>query len=216
MKTLTLLLSLVILASCSATYKTGQTPDDLYYSKAKPVKYQEKVQYDRTVNTYQESNIRMGINNSRWRNLDSDYDYDYRYNPYAYGYNYGYYYNPNYCSFPVYTVASTTSANPKVGTVRKSNLGGYSNTVTNYQPTKVGGTTTVVRRVYNNTNNRNTPTETWESRTRNSGNETRNYEPTNTYTPTNTNSGSGNSGGSSGGSSGGGTPVVRPSRGGGE
>jgi hypothetical protein len=210
MKTLTLLLSLVILASCSATYKTGQTPDDLYYSKAKPVKYEEKVHYDRTVNTYQESNIRMCITNPRWRNLDYNNDYDYKYSPYAYGYNYGYYYNPYYYNCPVYTVASSTYSNPKMATVRKTNFGGYSNTVTNYQPTKLGSTTTVVRRTYNTGNRSN---DTYETRTRNEGN-TRNYEPT--YTPTNTNSGNNNSGGSSnsGGSTGGGTTVTRPGRGG--
>ncbi len=206
MKTLTLLLSLVILASCSATYKTGQTPDDLYYSKAKPVKYEEKVRYDRTVSTYQESNVRMSICNRRWRNLDYDYDYDYKYSPYNYGYNYGYYYNPYYCNYPVYTVVNTTSTNPKIGVIRKANLGGYSSTVTNYTPSKLNsGNSTVVRRVYNNvnTNTNNTrysndPVNTTDNRT---------YSPA----PSNTNSG-GNSGGS--GNGGGGSTVTRPGRGG--
>jgi hypothetical protein len=205
MKTLTLLLSLVILASCSATYKTGQTPDDLYYSKAKPIKVEEKVHYDRTVYSYQESNIRMSISNARWRNLDYDYDYDYKYSPYAYGYNYGYYYNPYYYPCPVYTIASSTSANPKTTTIRKANLGGYSNTVTNYQPTKVNyGNTTTTRRVYNNTNydnntRYNPPVETSDNRT---------------YTPTNTNSNSGSSSNNGGSSNSGGSTVVRPGRGG--
>ncbi len=208
MKIFTLLLSLVILASCSATYKTGQTPDDLYYSKAKPVKYEEKVHYDRTVYSYQESNIRMCISNPRWRNLDYNNDYDYKYSPYAYGYNYGYYYNPYYYPCPVYTVGNTTSSNPKMGVIRKANLGGYSNTVTNYQPTKINaGNTYNTRRVYNNSNNVNTNNTRYSTY---DASDNRTYAPA-----TNTNSGNSNSGSSNSGSSnGGGTTVTRPGRGG--
>ena len=196
MRTAILILSIAFLASCNAAYKTGQTPDDLYYSKAKEVK-KEYVHYDRNVDHYEERQIRMCISNPRFRNLDYNNDYDYKYNPYAYGYNYGYYYNPCYYPYPVYNFGSTY-VNPKNTTIRKANLGGYSNTVTNYQPIKFAPiTNTSTRRVYNNSNNSNNNSE---YNTRSSSNDTRTYNPA----PS-------NSGGSSAPS---GTTVTRPGRGG--
>ena len=199
MKTVILILSIAFLAACNATYKTGQTPDDLYYSKPK-VEKREYVQYDRET-TVEDRQIRMGINNPRWRSLDYNYDYDYRYHPYAFGYGYGYYYNPCYYPYPVYNIR-TTFTNPKNTTIRKSNLGGYGNTVTNYQPVKFGtqGNSTNIRRVYNNIRNSNN--NQYNNRT--SDADSRNYSPS----PSNN---SGNSGGSAAPS---GNTVTRPGRGG--
>ena len=205
MKTAILILSIAFLASCSAAYKTGQTPDDLYYSKAKEVTAVKKeyVHYDRRVDNYEERQIRMSISNPRFRNLDYNYDYDYKYNPYAYGYNYGYYYNPCYYPYPVYAMNTTTYVNPKNTTIRKANLGGYSNTVTNYQPIKfVPVTNTNTRRVYNNSNNNNNNTE-YNTRSSNSDNRT--------YNPAPSNNSSNNSGGNNTPA---GNTVTRPGRGG--
>ncbi len=210
MKTLILILSIAILASCSTAYKSGQTPDDLYYSKSKVIVQNESEnRYERREDyTSQDRQIRMAINDRRWRNLDYDYDYDCRYSPYAYGYNYGYYYNPFYYPYPVYS-GGVKYVNPKNTTIRTANLGAYGNTVTTYTPTKGYGTVkTVTIRGYNNTNARNT---------RSSNNEVRTYsEPrseTRTYSPTPSNNSS-SSGSSSSTPSSSGSTVTRPSRGG--
>jgi hypothetical protein len=207
MKTLLLILSITTLASCSTAYKSGQTPDDLYYSKSKVfVEKESENRYERTEDyTSQDRQIRMAINDRRWRNLDYDYDYDCRYSPYAYGYNYGYYYNPFYYPYPVYS-GGVKYVNPKNTTIRTANLGAYSNTVTTYTPTKAYGTVkTIAIRGYNNTNTRST---------RNSNNEVRTYtEPrseTRTYSPSPSNS----NGSSSSSPSSSGSTVTRPSRGG--
>jgi hypothetical protein len=181
MKTLLLILSIAVLASCSTAYKTGQTPDDLYYSKSKVIVEKESEdRYERREDyTSQDRQIRMAINDRRWRNLDYDYDYDCRYSPYAYGYNYGYYYNPFYYPYPVYS-GGVKYVNPKNTTIRKANLGAYGNTVTTYTPTKGYGTVkTVTIRGYNNRNtqdNRNNKSET-RIYTEPSRSETRTYTP---------------------------------------
>jgi hypothetical protein len=123
MKTKHLLLLVLIAAfsSCSSAFRTGQTPDDVYYSPAPP----PPVEYVRTDNqqdkdTYAYNNtynsedlaIRRGISDPRYRsNIALDfgygyYPYDYYgslyspysyYNPYSYmgvtfyPYNYNYY-----------------------------------------------------------------------------------------------------------------------------
>jgi hypothetical protein len=206
MKTLLLILSILVLASCSTAYKSGQTPDDLYYSKSKViVEKKSEDRYERREDyTSQDRQIRMAINDRRWRNLDYDYDYDCRYNPYTYGYNYGYYYNPFYYPYPVYS-AGAKYVNPKNTTIRKANLGGYGNTVTTYTSSKGYGTknTTTTRR-YNNSNTQNT---------RSTNNETRTYteqprSETRTYSPAPSNNSSNSSTPAQG------TSVPMPGRGG--
>jgi hypothetical protein len=208
MKTLLLISSIALLASCSTAYKSGQTPDDVYYSKPKEVQIETTTRSERNAGRYEEDyqdrQIRMAIRNQRWRSLDDNYDYDCHYNPYSYGYNYGYYYNPYYYPYPVYS-GGVTFVNPKNTTIRTTNLNTYSNTLTTYTPSKSFGTikATTTRGYYDNNN---------PAPVRN--NDTRTYTETRTYTPapsTNTNS-SGNS--SSGSSSSGGTTVTRPGRGG--
>jgi hypothetical protein len=203
MKTLLLILSVALFASCSTAYKSGQTPDDLYYSKPKVIseeKVEKEVRDERTVYNSEDRQIRMAIRDQRWRNLDYDYDYDYSYSPYKYGYNYGYYYNPVYYPYPVYNNTCTVKySNPKNTTIRTANLGGYNNTVTTYSNTKLGGNVkTVTVRGYNNNQQptRSTNTRTYETRT---------YNPP---APSNNNSSSGSSAPASG------TAVPMPSRGG--
>jgi hypothetical protein len=183
MKTLLLIFSIAIFASCSTAYKSGQTPDDVYYSKPKDkVEENNTTRYEKKVDNYEDRQIRMAVHDPRWRNLDYDYDCDYRYSPYTYGYSYGYYYNPYYYPYPVYT-AGIKSINPKNTTIRKAYLGGYGNTVSTYTTTKSYGTTKAITlRRYNNSNNSSTR-PTAEQRT-----ETRTYTPA----PSNSNSGSSN------------------------
>lgn len=203
MKTILLLLAVVTLASCSTMYKSGQTPDDLYYAKPKEaVTVKKSNRYERLDNVYEERQIRMAAYDYRWRSLDARYDYDYVYSPYNYGYNYGYYYNPYYCSYPVYG-QSVVFVNPKNTTIRKSNLASYNNSITTYTPSKGAnnnGTRTVVRG-YNNSNNQPIRNNTYNNPV---------YNETRSYSPASSNGNSSN-GGSTPASTG--SSVSRPARG---
>ena len=199
MKNILLLLSVLTFASCSAVYKSGQTPDDLYYSKPKVV-VENTDRYEKLDNVYEERQIRMAAYDYRWRSLDDRYDYNYSYNPYVYGYNYGYYYNPYYYSYPVYG-QSVVFVNPKNTTIRKSNLATYSNTISGYSQTKSSnGSRTISVRGYNN-NNQTYQTQRYDTRT---------YNENRSYTPSTNNNNSSN-GGSAPASTG--TSVPRPPRG---
>jgi hypothetical protein len=83
-----------MLTSC-ATYKAGQTPDDVYYSPAKEVKERTQT-YSRRADRYEDyvsheddRYLRMKTRNrDRWSTIDDyDYWYDSRYVP-SYSYNY--------------------------------------------------------------------------------------------------------------------------------
>ncbi len=118
------LLGLVVaFSSCSTAYKSGQTPDDVYYSPAPPQDTyvrtdnqdeRESYSYNNTTNR-EDLQIRRGIRDSRYRDNNAivefgyggyaPYSYDpysfnsYGYNPYAYnsyGYGHGYGYNSLY------------------------------------------------------------------------------------------------------------------------
>ena len=194
MKNILLLCSIVFFASCSAVYKSGQTPDDLYYSKPKVV-VENTDRYERLDNVYEERQIRMAAIDYRWRMLDDRYDFNYAYNPYAYGYNYGYYYNPYFYPYPFFG-QSAVFVNPKNTTIRKTNLASYSNTVSGYTPSKsTNSSRTNSVRGYNNSNN-----QTY----RNNSYDTRTYNENRSYTPSsnsNSNRGNGNSAPASSGSS---------------
>ena len=109
-KYLLLLVFVFVLGSCSTAYRTGQTPDDVYYSP-EPTNDEYVVQNnqdDRNTYAYrnsEENEIRQGIRNPRLRNSVS-IGLGYGYNPYnsfgyapSYGSPYGYNsfgYNPYY------------------------------------------------------------------------------------------------------------------------
>jgi uncharacterized membrane protein YgcG len=122
-KILPILLMSSILVSCSSAYKSGQTPDDVYYSPAREVVKTEQKEEDKeeekTAST-DDQYLKMKVRDRyRWSQID-DYDYwvDTRYNThcsctcnpptYNFGYSYGYYpirynsysvltaYNPHY------------------------------------------------------------------------------------------------------------------------
>jgi hypothetical protein len=211
MRTKILLLSLSVAAfsSCSTAYKSGQTPDDVYYSPVRPV--EEKQNNDRNeVNNERQRDyeISMGIYDRRWRDFDDDYDY--RNSPYNYCTcnckNYGYYYNPFYHPWPVY-ISKYIPVNSTPRMVNLNAYTGYSNTISNTP--KSGNTVnwTTPSASYNNSNNSG-------NNSRRNITPSREYRPssnnTRTYTPS---SNSGSSGSSNSGSSNSGS-VTRPNRGG--
>lgn len=239
---LLLAITAAALSSCTTAYRSGQTPDDVYFSPLRPqdeyVRTEEKqdhrYQYDEQY--YDDRYLRMKVHNrSQWNDLDDWYAYDrygYRanyyygsyYNPYT---SWNYYYNP-YCRNNV--IAYNPVGHPgqtgqtSVGNIaskpRAFNLASYTNTnfnnanSTNMNSYKVG----MGSPVYNNRNNgfSNTLKQIFNSGTSiNSSSNNNSYSPpSRSYSPSSS-SGSSNSGGgsSSSGSSGGGG-ATRPSRGG--
>lgn len=98
-KILLLALSVAALSSCTTAYKTGQTPDDVYFSPARPQDEYVRIEKDdnrrnRSDNEYYDDRyLRMKVSNRyRW----SDFNDWYSYEKYGSGYNYAYgdYYNP--------------------------------------------------------------------------------------------------------------------------
>jgi hypothetical protein len=228
MKLTTLLLAFAVLVftSCTTAYKTGQTPDDVYYSAAKPQEdvvkndkdEEEATPYDEEY--YDDRYLRMKVHNrTRWNELNDWYYYD-KYS-YVYSYYYGshnnpynswnYYYNPYCCCH-----YSVSPQNPKVPIVppvirRNFSLAGYTNPNNNntnqtgtYKPT-VRST----KPVYNN-NNRSLSEKVKNIVDRDNGTSTRTYTPSSSSSTGNNNSGSNSGSGNSGGSSGG--TVTRPGR----
>ena len=108
-------LSLILLASCSTAYKSGQTPDDVYFSPVRPqdeyvrVQKDDDRQYRQDDRNYDEDAyrddryVRMRVRNRMWTVLDDGYSYSYYPStPLAYSswsaYNYwNYLYNPYCC-----------------------------------------------------------------------------------------------------------------------
>ncbi len=224
------------LTSCSTVYKSGQTPDDVYYSPVKTYQAdEENKQKDenrdqvRNDQAAEDREIRMRTRDRRWRNMDNDngYNYNHNCNCYCNQYGYGYYNHPYYNPSPYY-IPNPKVVNPVNSSPRMINLGGYGNNNNNTVSVnpKTGQTT-----IFNNGNTRrynNTNRSTGlgavirQVFTPRSDNNSSNNNNTNTNTNTNSNprtyqpaapSGGSSSGSSSGGSSGGGG-VTRPPRGG--
>ena len=216
-KILLFALSVAAFSSCSTAYKTGQTPDDVYYSPVKVVAEKKETQreeqrYEKTNNDYE---ITMGIRDRRWRDFRNDYEYDN--SPYNYCYcnckNTGYYYNPYYYPWAIYT-ASPTYKTPVNTTPRMVNLNTYNGYNTRVATGKTNGTMTFSNSSsqYNNSN---------RSSSRLGNIIRQNIEPTpaspssngsRTYTPSSSSSSGSSSSGSS--SSGSGSSSSRPPRGG--
>lgn len=217
LKILLLAISAAVFSSCSTTYKSGQTPDDLYYSPTRAVTTtveKEKKEEIRTVRrSYEDRQIVMSIYDRRWRYFNDDYDAFY--DPYRFGYSCGYYYNPYYYPSPVY-ISGAVFTNPKNTTPRMTNLGSYnySNMVVVNQ--KSGSTRMIkstrqyntsntdnnlIRRIIPPSNNRN---NNYNNTYRPTENDTRSYTPSNNTRSSTPSSGSGSSG----------APVSRPQRGG--
>jgi len=216
-KILLFALSVAAISSCSTAYKTGQTPDDVYYSPVKVVEARketkrEEQRYEKTNNDYE---ISMSIRDRRWRDFRDDYQYDN--SPYNYCYcnckNTGYYYNPYYYPWAIYTITPTYKV-PVNSTPRMVNLNTYNGYNTRVAVGKTNGTLILSNSSsqYNNSNRSSSrlgnllrqtiePTPSSSS----SSNSTR------TYSPSSSGSSSSSSGSSSSGSSSSGS---RPARGG--
>jgi hypothetical protein len=106
MKPSILLLALTAAAfsSCTSAYKAGQTPDDVYYSPARPqaeyvrVEKQDDRYYRGSDDYYEDRFLRMRLQNRyRWSALDDYYFYNtYAYNPYGYYSNWNSPWNSHY------------------------------------------------------------------------------------------------------------------------
>ncbi len=155
-----------VFSSCTSAYKTGQTPDDVYYSPAPPrdeyavAEKDNDRRYQYTDEYYDNRFLRMKVSNRyRWNDLNDWYYYE-RYG-YGYNYYYGNFYNPynswNYYYNPYYgyygnvfysnpkTIAYTPPVKP-----RAFNLAGYTNNTYNNK-----NTTTTKSRTNNSYNNKN-------------------------------------------------------------
>jgi len=234
-------IAIAALSSCSTAYK-AQTPDDVYYSPARPQDEYVKVETQKEREAYNADDeyaddrwLRWKVRNrSRWSSFDAysyDYDwYDYRYsnwysynswNRNTYWNNYWYWnnsYNP-YCRQVIVVNPKSPTAYNQVRNYKPGNYKGtYSNSNNTYRTKSSPG-------VYRNNGYNNTNSSSSGSRGtkvfNNSNSNSSSSRPDRTYTPSSSNSSSNNnsgsrssSSGSSGGSSGGGGGVTRPSRGG--
>ncbi len=77
------LISTGLLSGCSTMYKSGQTPDDVYYSpgrdgltaKEEEVQKEEQARYEEYISSQEDRYLRMKVaNRSRWNSLD-DFNY---------------------------------------------------------------------------------------------------------------------------------------------
>jgi hypothetical protein len=224
MKSPILLLAFFVAAfsSCTTAYKTGQTPDDVYYSPAQPqdeyvqTEREERRNY-RNDEYYDDRYLRMKVRNRyRWNDFNDWYSYE-RYG-FGYGYVYGsynnpynswnYYYNPYCQSNVIFNPKNTTTSYSKP---RTFNLGTYNPVATNSN----NKSSNLFR--YTNTSNNNTYTAPRNSSNRNNSNAgnvlrdvfgggNNSSKSTNTNSSSNSSNSSGKSSSSSSGSS---APVRR-------
>lgn len=151
-----LVLAIAVFASCSPTYKTSQTPDDVYYSPAKKMYVADT--YESAQPSSDDEYLRMKAKDyDKWSTID-DYDYWYdsryyynnMYTPYSssvsvsMGIGFGYYpyyntYNPYWYNSwsswysPCYTVVYYKNPAVYYKPVSKYSLSTYSNhTYNNY------------------------------------------------------------------------------------
>lgn len=226
---LLLAVAVIVLSSCSSAYKTGQTPDDVYFSPVPPQDEYVRVESrdNRTYRgtdqyyNYEDNYLRMRVQNRyRWSALD---DY-YLSNPYAYNY-YANYYGGWYSPFNSYW-AWNNYYNPycgnviiikNPGTVRQLpgrpvafNPNSYNSNVSanrNIPRNSIFSSNNSANRYNNNNSFSNSVRKVLTNNNNNySGNNNNNSTPSRSYNP----SSSGSSGGGAARSSGGG--VSRPGR----
>jgi hypothetical protein len=196
---------IITLSSCSTAYKTGQTPDDVYYSPGDGVVAAVPTTNNSSYVPPAPNIFYPGISYVNYTPYYGGYIYNNYCNPYYYNYNY-----------PVYTQIYTQ---PYVNnSPRIVNLNGYksnynnSNTLSNYTffPQTVNTTTahkdnnvgnrigTTLQHIftspsgYDNSNNNNNPS--YNNSPANNYNNNNNSNSDRNYSPTN-NNGSGSSGG---------------------
>jgi hypothetical protein len=216
-KFLLLAVSIISLASC-ATFKSGQTPDDVYYSPAQKISTdnEEKSEVSNSRRNeyynFEDRSIRMRTTNyRRWSSLENPYYFD----------NYRYDYNCNCnCNNTGYNYYGRNNNwnNNYYGHYNNGGYGyynGYYNNIA-FQPSKPkyiaprGGTYGTGRTYHNNSydnTNANINTKSGDGGIKRSYDNTSINQPTRTYEPSsNTNTRSSSSSGSA--------PVSRPGRGG--
>ncbi|HYC39368.1 MAG TPA: hypothetical protein VEB63_02695 [Chitinophagaceae bacterium] len=194
-----LLALLIFLSSCTTVYKSGQTPDDVYFSPARIHEVDSRSDRgNERINVvsdeyYDDHYLRMKVRNRyRWSELDDPFYYRRAYSfanytccycknpwtPYAY---WNYYHNP-YNNYVIINPKNTVYTAP-----RKVNLAAYNNPTLNTKtPVTAAGSP---NRTYTNPRNSTRPVE-------NSGNVLRDI-----FSAGKSSSGSGGSTGSSSGSS---------------
>lgn len=163
-----ILLSLFVvslLASCSTAYKTGQTPDDVYFSPAKAVTEENKQDKNDEYANLDDNYLRMKVRHyNRWSYID-DYSYwnDSRYyeqNCYNYPYYntyYGNYYSPyfsyygwnSYSYYSPYGYYGNSYYNPYYSVVRHNNPKSF------FGNTSASNVKSYRNNNYNNNNNKN-------------------------------------------------------------
>ncbi|HEX7903403.1 MAG TPA: hypothetical protein VF487_05960 [Chitinophagaceae bacterium] len=229
----------VVFTNCTTAYKTGQTPDDVYFSPAQPqdeyvrVERKENRRYEGTDEYYDDRYLRMKVQNrNRWNDLDDWYYYGNRYN-YSY-YNYNYWnnpwtpytywnctYNPYYQGTVIISPRSSVYSAPRTFNLNNYNSASIANN--NYSNPKTAGGTNGPR--YNYSTSQNSSGNSNSTRSNgNTGsflrnvftgnnNSSSNSSSSNTNTNTNSNnsssSSSNNSSGSSSSGSGSSAPVRR-------
>jgi hypothetical protein len=181
MKSVILLLavSVTFFSSCTTAYKSGQTPDDVYFSPARPETDENRYDEDErssvqnTEEYYEDRYLRMKVRNRyRWNELDewyysgSRYNYNY-YNscacictnpwtPYSYWNNYYNPYNHNYLVINPKT--STTYNKPRTFNLRSYNENLLTNSGTNIKGSSPGNNTYTAPRRTTNTNSKSDDT----------------------------------------------------------
>lgn len=177
-KILLLALTVAALSSCTTSYKTGQTPDDVYFSPARPqeeyVNTEEKKdtrQYKNDDEYYDDRYLRMKVHNrGRWSDLDDWYYFGNRYNyssytcccnnnpwtPYTY---WNSHYNPYYNSYiilnPKTSIAYTSPRTFNLGTYNSNSLTTNSYTHPKYTGTSNNVNNNTYNAPRNNTNSNN-------------------------------------------------------------
>jgi hypothetical protein len=242
MKSQILLLAFIVaaLSSCTTVYKTGQTPDDVYFSPTRPhdeyvqVEKQEDNNY-RGEDYYEDRYIRMRVQNRyQWSVLD-DYYFD---NPYAYNYYGNYskwnnpwnsywtwnnYYNPYCHSGGGIIIKNPAAYQPPPSKPIVFNPSSYLGNTNNTQRSGVKSNSAYYNNSYNSAgaryNNNNLNSGSGSSNRNNYSNSNSNNNsytpssnstPTRSYTPSSSSSSSNSS--SSGSSNSGGGGTSRPKR----
>jgi hypothetical protein len=237
-----LALTIAAFSSCTSAYKTGQTPDDVYFSPVRDqdeyvrVEKRDDRQYRGSDDYYEDRFLRMRLQDRyRWSALDDYYFYNsYAYNPYGNYYSlnspwnthwaWNAYYNP-YCGGIPYYPGTIIIKNPRTYTPpsraiafnpKSYGIGSSSSSVGNRglnNSYNAGG--------YNNSNRNNNSSlgqslrkvfSGGNSNSNNSYNSNNSSTPSRSYNPSSSSSSS--SGNRGGGSSGGssGGGVSRPPR----
>ncbi len=149
-------ISIIAFGSCTTAYKTGQTPDDVYFSPATPEdKYvrterRDNRRYEGSDEYYDDRFLRMRVRDRyRWSELDDWYYHGNRFS-YTYFPQFGFYNNPwspysywnNFYNPYYHGVIIVSPSSPVYSKPRTFNLNAYNNnalTNNNYKNPKASG-----------------------------------------------------------------------------